>query len=141
MRLEVKNLKRDTTQTQFMKNPEEVNINGTVYVPKSEAMAKSPEGLPCVIIRSYAAGVHFGYLAKEEFTLAGKVVTLVHTRRVFYWSGAASLSQMAIDGIGNAKDSKVSMILASNEIVNAIETIPVTEKAKENLYNQPIWKV
>ena len=91
-----------------------------------------------VLIRAYASGVHFGELVKEEFTLSGKVVTLKNSRRIHYWEGAASLSQVAIDGI---LKGRVAMELPEIEVVNVIETIPISEKAIENLKNQPVWKM
>lgn len=93
-----------------------------------------------VLIRSYAAGVHFGILVSEEFTPAGKVVILSNTRRVWYWSGAASLSQMALEGVKNQTACKFSVEIAENEIVNVIETLPLTPTAFENLKNVPVWK-
>lgn len=93
-----------------------------------------------VLIRSYAAGVHFGILKSEEFTLAGKVVVLENTRRVWYWSGAATLSQMALEGVKNPNSCKFSVEIAENEIVNVIETLPLTATAFENLKNVPVWK-
>lgn len=93
-----------------------------------------------VLIRSYAAGVHFGELVKEEFTPSGKVVVLANTRRVFYWDGAASLSQMALEGVKVPLNCKFSVVLPENEIVNVIETIPLTENARLNLYAVPEWR-
>ena len=120
---------------------EEININGTVYVPKNGISGVvNAEGLKAVLIRSFAAGVHFGFLEKENFTPAGKVVTLVNTQRVWCWDGACSLSQMALEGVKMPENCKFSVEIARNEIVNVIETIELTEKALENLKNVPIWK-
>lgn len=91
-----------------------------------------------VLIRSYASGVHFGTLEKEEFTLSGKVVTLSNSRRIHYWEGAASLSQAAMEGIYKGR---VAMSLPMIEVVNVIETIPLSEAAIQNLENQPVWKI
>lgn len=91
-----------------------------------------------VLIRSYASGVHFGELLSEQFTPAGKVVVLANSRRIHYWEGAASLSQVAINGI---KGGRVTMMLPEIEIVNVIETIPLSEVAITNLENQPVWKI
>ena len=91
-----------------------------------------------VLIRSYASGVHFGTLESENFTLSGKVVVLSNSRRIHYWEGAASLSQVAIEGI---KKGRVTMSLPKIEITNAIETIPLSDAAIINLENQPVWKV
>lgn len=94
-----------------------------------------------VLIRSYAAGVHFGILESETFTPAGKVVVLRNTRRVHYWSGAASLSQMAIEGVRNPNDCRFTVEVPENEIVNVIETLPLSEAALSNLQSVPVWKV
>ena len=91
-----------------------------------------------VLIRSYGAGVFFGTLQSEAFTLAGKVVTLTNSRRIHYWEGAASLSQVALDGI---KSGRVAMIEPFKEVVNVIETTPLSEIAIVNLENQPVWKM
>ena len=61
---------------------QELVIEGVTYVPKdSQKQATNTEGLPAVLIRTYSAGVHFGYLKRRE----GKEVELVNTRRVWYW--------------------------------------------------------
>ena len=119
---------------------DELVIDGVTYVPKGSGPAINTDGKKAVLIRSRDAGVHFGYLEKEEFTPSGKVVSLAKTRRVWSWSGAASLSQMANEGVKNPKDCKFSVALATNEIVNVIETIPLTEAAVANLYAVPEWK-
>jgi hypothetical protein len=91
-----------------------------------------------VLIRSYASGVHFGTLVSETFTPSGKVVRLKDSRRIHYWEGAASLSQVAVDGI---KSGRVAMPLPDIEVVNVIETIPLSDSAVENLEKQEIWKI
>lgn len=122
----------------------ELEINGVKYIPKdsvSELKEVITNGLKYVLVRSYAAGVHIGYLKEEKFTESGKVVTLLSTRRVWYWSGAASLSQLALEGSNKPNDCKITVELPSNEIVNVLETIPVTEAAFNNLKNIKIWKM
>lgn len=122
----------------------EITIDGEIYVKKSEVnnyeMVYEKDGLKAVLIRSYAAGVHFGYLKREKFTSSGKVVVLVNTRRVWYWQGAASLSQMALEGVSKPKECKFSVSIPENEIVNVIETIPLTDKAIKSLYEVKEWK-
>ena len=118
----------------------EITIDGTVYVPKTEQTVVNTDGMKAVLIRSYAAGVHFGYLEKEEFTQAGKVVTLIDSRRVWFWDGAASLSQMAVDGVSKPENCKFSVTVPRNEIVNVVETLELSEKAFTNLQKVAIWK-
>ncbi len=119
---------------------DELVIEGVTYVPKDAQVAFSSDGKKAVLIRARDAGVHFGYLVKEEFTQAGKVVILENTRRVWYWDGAASLSQMAVDGVSKPQNCKFSVVVSSNEIVNVIETLQLSEKALDNLYKVAIWK-
>ena len=92
-----------------------------------------------VIIRTQSAGVHFGNLLKKEYTQAGTIVTLTNAQRVYYWSGAASLSQMANEGVKNPKECKFCQILPMIEL-SAIEIIPTTIEAETNLKNVPIWQ-
>lgn len=89
------------------------------------------------IIRSYASGVHFGIIHETRDTLHGLSVTLKNSRRIHYWEGACSLSQVAMDGI---KTGRVAMELPEIQVENVIEIIPMTQKAVENLKNQPVWK-
>ena len=120
-----------------MKN--EITIDGTVYVPKSQV--KNADGGQWVLIRSYASGVHFGQLQSKRDALQGLEVTLVNSRRIHYWVGAASLSQIAVDGIANPEESRVSIEVEEITVSNVIETIPITEAAFLNLSSQPVWKM
>lgn len=47
-----------------------------------------------VLIRGDRSGVEFGTLVAYD----GQEVTLHNARRIWYWDGAASLSQLAKDG-------------------------------------------
>lgn len=47
-----------------------------------------------VIVRGDRSGVFFGTLVKKD----GHEVTLENCRRLWYWDGAASISQLAVDG-------------------------------------------
>ena len=122
----------------------EMEINGKIYVLKSSVKstekAPSLKGLKLVMIRSYASGVHFGYLKSRKDLLAGLSVELVNSKRVYSWSGACSLSQLATDGTSNPTACKISIPVESMEIMQVIEIIPVTAKAAENLNAIPSWK-
>ena len=119
-----------------------LEVNGIKYV-REDSIENKPievDGMKAVLIRSRDAGVHFGYLKKEEFTQSGKVVVLINTRRVWYWDGASSLSQMALEGVKKPDNCRFSVIVPENEIVNVIETINLTSTAIENLYKVRIWR-
>ena len=120
---------------------EELVIDGTTYVPKTTESKSQVnlDGLKMVMIRTYSAGVHFGYLAKKESTLAGMEVELINSRRVYYWSGAATLSQLSIDGTSKPDECKFPCIVPNIQLV-AIEIIEMTSKAYDVLSNIKVWE-
>lgn len=89
-----------------------------------------------VIIRANGAGVFFGTLAEK----VGDEVMLTNARRLWYWDGAASISQIAMEGVKNPDECKFTM--AVNEIVieKVIEIIPCTDEAIANIEAVKIWK-
>ncbi len=76
-----------------------------------------------VIVRTYSAGVHFGYLVSRD----GKEVTLERSRRIWSWRGAWTLSEIASTGL----DSAASRVAApvSITLTEAIEIIDCTDAA------------
>ena len=121
---------------------EEITIDGEIYVPKVSVKSNTiaHDGLKPVLIRADRAGVHFGFLKSEAFTPSGKVVTLVKTRRVYYWDGAATLSQMALEGVSKPGNCKFTVEISENEIVGVIETLPLTDIAYTNLNSVGVWR-
>jgi len=117
-----------------------VIIEGVEYVKKTE-LAPAENGATPVLIRSYRSGVHFGLLVSRRDAPQGLEVVLAKSRRVHYWVGAASLSEMAVSGIGNHKESRVTVEVETITIQNVIEEIPLTETAYENLKSCPVWKI
>jgi len=123
-----------------------ITIEGVEYVKKSTVYcpAKEVDGESAVIIRSYTAGVFYGYLNSIEHTLAGTVVKLHNARRicdVHQWSGAASLSQMALDGVKSPDNCRFTVVLPEQIIVNCIEILPISEPALKSLNDVPVWKM
>jgi hypothetical protein len=111
-------------------------IDGVEYVKKTESGCNT-DGLPYVLIRSYSAGVHIGFL-KEKTTTE---VTLVNTQRLYSWAGACSLSQVALDGPDITNDNtKISVCLDANTISGWIEIIPMTKEAQKKIKAAKIWK-
>lgn len=89
-----------------------------------------------VIVRAYGAGVFFGTLAEK----AGDEVMLTDARRLWYWDGAASISQIAMEGVKRPDNCKFT--IAVNEIVieKVIEIIPCTDEAIANIEAVKVWK-
>ena len=78
-----------------------------------------------VIVRGNRSGVFFGTLAEKD----GQEVKLEKCRRLWYWDGAASISQLAVDGTSNPGGCKFTVTVDEIEILDAIEIIPCTDKA------------
>lgn len=89
-----------------------------------------------VIVRGNNSGVFFGTLTAKE----GTEVKLENCRRLWYWEGAASISQMAMEGVKNPGDCKFTMIVQSIIITDVIEIIPCTDEAITNIESVKIWK-
>jgi len=89
-----------------------------------------------VIVRTYSAGVFAGYLESRN----GKEVVLKDARRIWYWQGAASLSQLAVDGTSKPDGCKFPVAVNTVTLTEAIEILEVTPKAKESILSVPVWK-
>ena len=94
-----------------------------------------------VIIRSDRAGVFFGKLKSQSQCGDKLMVEMINCRRVFYWSGAASLSQLAVEGSKRQNECKITMPVDSIVVLGVIEIIPMTEEAVQNLDNIKAWKL
>lgn len=120
-----------------MAKTKEIIIDGVKYVPeKSTAKADSYNGLEYVLVRTYSAGVHVGYLESE----IGKEVTLRKSRRIWYWDGANSLSQLATEGTKAPSNCKFTVEVDTIRLKEAIEIIPCTKEAQESINSVNPWK-
>lgn len=89
-----------------------------------------------VIARTTSAGVFAGYLESRK----GREVVLTKARRLWYWSGAASLSQLAMEGVKNPGGCKFPCEVDRVELLEAVEILDVTEAAKKSIAGVPIWQ-
>lgn len=88
------------------------------------------------IVRTYSAGVFAGELESRN----GQEVVMRNARRIWYWSGAASLSQLAMEGTKDPTNCKFPCEVDRVELLQAIEILDVTPEAKESIKSVPIWK-
>ena len=88
-----------------------------------------------VIVRTYSAGVFAGTLAARD----GKEVTLTDARRLWYWDGAASLSELATKGTKRPETCKFPCEVEEVILTEAIEIIAVTEAAQASIKAVPEW--
>lgn len=104
---------------------------------RSKPKAKKQE---YVIARCSQAGVHAGYLVStnEHHTV------LRDSRRIWYWSGAASLSEIAVYGMNQAK-SQTSKIAAPVKEVrlrdsDICELISCSDDGRASVEGSPVWR-
>lgn len=84
-------------------------------------------GLKPVIVRTYSAGVHFGYLRRRD----GKEVTLERSRRIWRWAGAYTLSEIATAGVDIARSKIAAPVTIT--LTEAIEIIDCSPEVVKNL--------
>lgn len=87
------------------------------------------------IIRTYSAGVFAGTLSERD----GREAIATNARRLWYWDGAASLSQLAIDGVSKPQNCKFPAPVEQVLLTEVIEILPCTEKAIESIVGVPVW--
>lgn len=88
------------------------------------------------MVRTDSAGVFFGEVVSRN----GKEVHLKNARRMWYWDGAASLSQLATDGTSKPDKCKFPAPVDDVLLTEAIEFIPATEAAIASIAAVPVWK-
>lgn len=93
-----------------------------------------------VIVRTYAMGVFAGELLPES---SETLKVLKNARRIWYWAGAASLSQLAVDGTSKPDECKFPVEVARVELTSpqGFEVLDVTEKARVSIAAVPVWSM
>jgi hypothetical protein len=120
-----------------MEKNDVIEINGELYIKKTSIMPAEVDNMPYVIARTYSAGVFAGYLKSRE----GKEVVLRNARRIWYWGGAASLSQLAIEGTKNPNECKFPCAVEKVLLTEVIEVLYCTTMAKESIEGVYIWEM
>ena len=92
-------------------------------------------GSVCVV-RTRSSGVFFGRVDQYE----AKEAIVKDARRLWYWNGAASLSQLACEGVKNPHDCKFPRAVESVFLTEVIEIIPATKEAEESISSVPVWE-
>ena len=115
-----------------------VIINNREFIPKdSVAKAEIYQGMSYQIVRTHSAGVFAGYVESRK----GQEVVMRHVRRLWMWDGAASLSQLAVEGTKKPENCKFPCVVDRIVITQATEILDVTEKARKSIEAVPIWQI
>ena len=87
------------------------------------------------IVRSARAGVFAGTVTHRN----GQEVTMTNARRIWYWDGAASLSQLAIHGTSKPENCKFPEAVPSVVLFEVIEILPATASAEQSIKGVAEW--
>ena len=92
-----------------------------------------------VIVLTYSMGVFAGELSEEDKT--NETIVLKNARRIWYWSGASSLSELAVEGTSDPENCKFPCEVSSVELIskNGFEILDVTEKARKSIKKVKVW--
>lgn len=93
-----------------------------------------------VIIRSDRAGVFYGEITNSSPLGDKLMVEMKNCRRLWYWDGAASLSQLATNGTTAPADCKFTVIVPCMTILGVVEIIPCTSAAIKSIESVEVWK-
>ena len=120
----------------------EIVIDGKQYVLKSTIQSNVPakkniKGLEYCIVRTYSAGVFAGYYNRKT---KGKEGVVFNARRLWYWKGANTLSELALKGVAYPNDCKFALELPEVNLKEIIEVIPCTNVAKDCIVSVKLWK-
>lgn len=87
------------------------------------------------IVRTYSAGVFAGEIESRN----GREVVMKNARRLWYWDGAASLSELATEGTSKPENCKFPCEVSRIELLEVIEILDVTNRAKSSIKQVKIW--
>lgn len=88
------------------------------------------------IVRGKDGGVFFGEIAERN----GQEVLMKNVRRLWYWDGAASISQLAQEGTVCPENCKFTVTVDEILVLDAIEIDKCSDRAVENIKAVAEWK-
>ncbi len=88
------------------------------------------------IVRGDRSGVFFGNIKERN----GKEVTMENVRRLWYWDGANSISQLAQLGTEKPNNCKFSITVDEILVLDAIEIDLCSKVSAESIKAVNIWK-
>ena len=103
---------------------------------KTEQKKAAKNGQPYVIVRTYSAGVFAGTLKSKD----DREVELTDARRLWYWTGAATLSQLAQEGTSKPIQCKFPVPVSRVVLCEVIEILDVTAVARQSIEGVPVWR-
>ena len=99
---------------------------------------KKKTSVRSVIVRTISAGVFAGELAKFDAKTGYALIN--NARRIWYWDGAASLSQLSQHGTSKPENCKFPEAVPSVVVLGVIEILPLSQKAINSINSVKIWQ-
>ena len=120
----------------------EIKIDGVKYVRKDsiktlvKPLAKSKGDLSYCLVRTQNAGLFAGYFDKKNKSEVG---TVFNARRIWYWDGANSPSELANEGVTKPQNCKFPAEVSEIDLRQIIEVLPCSEKARLSIAGVKVW--
>jgi hypothetical protein len=89
-----------------------------------------------IIARIDRAGVFHGTLAAKD----AETTTMTDVRRIYYWRGALSVTDMSVTGVKAGSKVTVPAKRVEFETAKVIELIECTDKASKSIESIEPWK-
>jgi len=120
--------------------PNTISIDGTEYVRKDTQQAAYEDGHRYVIVRSKDSGCWAGWETAVEHDRFLGQTRLSKARRLWYWDGAATLSQLAMEGVKKPENCKFPCEVDTVEVLGVCEIIYATEAARLSIAGVKVWE-
>lgn len=109
-----------------------VMIDGVEYVRRTDPAATKHH-----MVRSRDAGVFVGTIESRD----GAEVTMTDARRIWYWDGAASLSELAVKGTSKPQTCKFPAPVDRVVLLDICEILDMTDEAWASISAVPVWSM
>jgi hypothetical protein len=121
-----------------MSTPKTMSIDGVDYIRADSVKNQkaNTDGLEYVIVRGDRSGVFSGF----KYSLDGRSIVLLDSRRLWYWEGAASISQIAESGVSKPDKCKFPVSVSKMIILDAVEVLSATSACYESINEVAIWE-
>ncbi len=103
---------------------------------KAPAKKSKKAQQPYVLVRCRDAGVHAGTLVSNK----GRTVELKNSTRIWYWNGAASLSELAVFGAKNPATCKFGVKVSAITLLEACEIIVCGPAGAKMIQETTPWR-
>lgn len=88
------------------------------------------------IVRGDRSGVFFGNIEEQN----GQEIKMRNVRRLWYWDGACSISELAVNGTARPNECKFTIVVDELTLIDGIEITPCTKKSIESIKGVKEWK-